>query len=492
MTDPTLNADLLIEGGTIIAFASGGHAELSDGVVAICGDTIVHVGHSFPGQASKRIDARGCIVIPGQVSTHAHIGAHEGPRLLVDGGRRDFLRSGFLHFLPTRRSGGPGFLAAQDSLASLRYGFATLLRHGITTVLAFAPAGRDGGETMLSTAAAFGIRLVWAPVATGGRYWLEDDGRVVMEPDEALGHRMLDSAARFVEQHRGANEGRYTGAIVLDEYYVSTPGLRREAKALARSLNVPFTMHFVEQHREFFETMAGTGRTPVQVLADEGVLDAGTILAHAIYTSGHSLVGYPVVDDVGILGATGTHVAHSPVAFARRGVALESFDRYRNAGIRVALGTDTYPLDMFAEMRTASLMNKLVDRNFEAAPAAAVFAASNLAGAEALGRPDLGRIAVGAKADLVIVDPRNLSFGINPDPIRALVHLATPDMVDTVICAGRIMVQGGRLLVAEEIALLDDARLSSRRVWAEYPHYDTAGRAVEAAYPPSLPAWTEH
>jgi cytosine/adenosine deaminase-related metal-dependent hydrolase len=147
---------------------------------------------------------------------------------------------------------------------------------------------------------------------------------------------------------------------------------------------------------------------------------------------------------------------------------------------------------MFAEMRTASFMNKLVDRNFEAAPAAAVFSASNLAGAEALGRSDLGRIAVGAKADLVIVDPRNLHFGINPDPIRALVHLATPDMVDTVICAGRIMIERGRLLVADEVELLDDVRLSSRRVWAEYPHYDTSGRTVEAAYPPSLPPWTEN
>jgi 5-methylthioadenosine/S-adenosylhomocysteine deaminase len=137
-------------------------------------------------------------------------------------------------------------------------------------------------------------------------------------------------------------------------------------------------------------------------------------------------------------------------------------------------------------------MNKLVDRNFEAAPAAAVFAASNLAGAEALGRPDLGRIAKGAKADLVIIDPRNLSFGINPDPIRALVHLATPDMVDTVICAGRILVEDGRLLVADEVALLDSVRLSSGRVWAEYPLYDPAEQAVEEAYPPSLPAWVEH
>jgi cytosine/adenosine deaminase-related metal-dependent hydrolase len=489
MQPETRHASLLIRGGTIIAFDGQEHRQLEGGVVAIEGDRILHVGTAWQGTAARIIEADGRIVIPGQVSTHAHVGTHEGPRLLIDAGRRDFVRSGFLHFLPVDRAGGPGFSAPADARASLRYGFATLLRHGVTTVLAFAPAGADGGALMLEVAAEMGIRLVWSPLVSGGRYWREADGRVTRAMDEAMGLRQVTEALRFIEKLDP--KGLVGGVLTLDEYYVSTPTLRREAKAAARAAGVPFTLHFVEQHREFFETMAETGRTPVQLLAEEGVLDSATILAHCIYHAGHSLVGYPMADDLAILGAAGATVAHSPVAFSRRGVALESFDRFRRAGIGMALGTDTYPLDMFSEMRMAALMGKLVDRNYEAAPAGAVFAASNLGGAAALGRPDLGRIAAGAQADLVLVDPRRLTFGINPDPIRALVHLATPDMVQTVVVAGRVVVEDGRLAVADEDEILEQARQSSGAVWSAFAASDRTGRSLAEAYAPTLSAWVD-
>jgi 5-methylthioadenosine/S-adenosylhomocysteine deaminase len=486
MTPPG-QVDLAVANADIVAFDGAAHRLISGGCVGIAGGTIAYVRRGAPGPAAKTIDAKGGLVIPGQISTHAHVGAHEGPRLLVDSGRRDFVRSGFLHFLPARRGGGPGFLAKQNARASLRYGFATLARHGVTTVLAFAPAGADGGETMLEAAAEMGVRLLWAPIVAGGRYWIDADGKVERELDEKAGMAALERAVAFVEAKRG--KGLYAGAIALDEFHVSTPGLRKACKAAAKALGVPFTLHFIEQHREFFDTMQATGRTPVQLLADEGVLDAGTILAHCVYHAGHSLVGYPVEDDIGLLARTGAAVAHSPVAFSRRGVAFESFDRFARAGVPVALATDAYPLDLFAEMRMASIMCKTVERNHEAAPAAAVFAASNLVGAKVLGRPDLGCIAPGAAADLVVVDTRNLSYGVNPDPIRALVHLATPDMIAHVVIDGRIVVADKRLVAADEDAILDDARRSCVAVWDAHAESDWKGRARDAAYPPSLRPW---
>jgi cytosine/adenosine deaminase-related metal-dependent hydrolase len=479
----------LIRGGTAIVFDGRGHRYLEDGEIAVAGGTISYVGPRREAMADRVIDAAGKIVIPGLISSHAHVGAHEGSRLLLDGGQREFVRSGFLHFLPARRSGGPGFLSTQDARASLRYGFATLLRHGITTALAFAPAGRDGGATMLEVASDFGIRLVWSPIIQGGRYWLNDDGSVDHELDEAMGLRMLDEAAGFIERHRGANDGRLSGVIAVDEFYASTPTLRRAAKKAALALGVPFTLHFVEQHREFFETMMKTARTPVQVLADEGVLDRSTILAHCIYIAGHSLVGYPLEDDIGLLGQTGASVAHSPVAFSRRGVALESFDKYRKAGVNVALATDAYPLDLFAEMRMASIMCKSVERNYEAAPAPAVFDSATISAATALGRDDLGRIARGAPADLVVVDPRTLTIGPNPDPVRMLVHLAGPDNVDLVMVGGRILVEDGHLAVADEGRILAEATASSERVWNGYACYNPKGRDVSTAFPPSYPSF---
>jgi 5-methylthioadenosine/S-adenosylhomocysteine deaminase len=479
MSDTTL-----IRGGTAIVHDGHGHAYLKDGEIAIEGGRIAFVGKKHPGAAARIIDASGKIVLPGLISSHAHVGAHEGSRLLIDAGQREFVRSGFLHFLPARRSGAPGFLSTQDARASLRYGFATVLRHGITTVLAFAPGGRDGGALMREVAAEFGVRLIWSPIIAGGRYWLNDDGTVDHEADEAMGLKMLAEAVSYIERHRE------TGVVTLDEYFASTPTLRREAKKAANALGVPFTLHFVEQHREFYETMTRTGRTPVQVLADEGLLDRRTILAHCVYIAGHSLVGYPMVDDIGLLGQAGVTVAHSPVAFSRRGVALESFDRYRRAGINMALATDAYPLDLFSEMRMASIMAKTADRNYEAAPAASVFEAATLAGAAALGRDDIGRLSRGAEADLVIVDPRSLTIGANPDPLRMLVHLAGPQNIDTVMVGGRVLVEGGKLTMADEAEILAATTTSSERVWAGYGRYNARGRDVTEAFPPSLPDFT--
>jgi cytosine/adenosine deaminase-related metal-dependent hydrolase len=85
----------------------------------------------------------------------------------------------------------------------------------------------------------------------------------------------------------------------------------------------------------------------------------------------------------------------------------------------MTLGTDMWPLEMFTEMRMASIGCKVAEKNYLAAPAETVFAASNLAGAKALDRPDLGRLSAGAKADVVIVDTDNLAIGHNPDPLRA-------------------------------------------------------------------------
>lgn len=480
-----------IRGATVIAHDGTGHCRLSDGTVVFRGDRIVHVGRGWDGRADEVIDATGKILAPGNISLHAHVSAQELQRSLVDGGDRTFLRSGFLHFLPTRRSGAAGVGSVQDMRASIEFGFAALISQGVTTVLAFAPEGEDHGEAMLAAAEAAGIRLVWAPLVSGGRYWLEENGLVTAEIDESAGMASLERAVQYVEDHRGALDGRLSGAVVLDEYYLSTPALRQAAKRAATELGVPFTMHFLEQHREFFETMSRTGCSPVQLLEDEGVLDPATILAHCLYVSSHSLVRFPVTDDIGTLGRHGVTVAHSPVAFSRRGMMLESFDRYSRAGVRMALGTDTYPLDIYAEMRMASVTCKFTDSNYEAAPARVAYDAATLGGAAALGRDDLGRIAPGAKADLVLLNTATLGYGCNEDPVRAMVHLANGSMVETVFVDGIRRVEAGVPTGFDADELLGRLERSSKRMAAQYAEYHPSGQPFHERFPNQIPEWRE-
>src|SRR5262249_32279849 len=108
---PMMNAHAVtaISGGAGVAFGGSGHRLIEPGVIAFAGDEIVYVGRNYPGTPANIIDASGMLVIPGQVSAHAHVSAQEGSRLLIDGGRRDFFRSGFLNYVPTKSGEGAPF-----------------------------------------------------------------------------------------------------------------------------------------------------------------------------------------------------------------------------------------------------------------------------------------------------------------------------------------------------------------------------------------------
>jgi len=119
--------------------------------------------------------------------------------------------------------------------------------------------------------------------------------------------------------------------------------------------------------------------------------------------------------------------------------------------VNIALGTDTYPRDMILQMRNASYFGKVASRNLKAATAAQVFEAATLGGAHSVGRSDIGRLAPGAKVDIVIIDLTGrdtLRMGPVRDPIKSLVDCGIGDDVDTVIVDGIVRMEGGRIPVS--------------------------------------------
>lgn len=480
----------LISARWVVGFQDGEHRIIEDGVVVTAGDRILHVGRSWDGPADERIDAPGGLLIPGLISTHAHVAAQVGDRLVLDGGRRDFLRSGFLNCAPRKAAGGPGFAAAEDADASIAYAFAALLRQGVTTVVEGGNTG-DVGDAMLHWAGESGVRLYYSPAFAAAEYLFESDGRLTVSWDPGMGEAGLARAVRFIEAHDGACDGRIRGIMNPDEFYLSPIGLLRDARAEATRLGVGMTVHFCEQLFEFHETLRRTGRTPVQLMAEHGLLGPDVLLGHCIYIAGHPMTAYPWADDLPLLAASGATVAHAPVALARRGVALASFERYARAGVNLAIGTDSYPYDLLAEMRTAALVGKVVDQDNEAASARKVFDAATLGGARALGRPDLGRLAPGARADMVLLRFDDLAIGPVWDPIRSLVMNATGGHVRHVFVDGRRVVDEGRVLFADEGALVAGAERSCRAVWDRFATSHWTGQPLEAVFTPSLRPWQE-
>ena len=103
---------------------------------------------------------------------------------------------------------------------------------------------------------------------------------------------------------------------------------------------------------------------------------------------------------------------------------MRSLGGYRAAGVNMALGTDCYPHDMVEEMRIAGLLSKVASGHVDLLSTQDVFHVATLGAAKALGRDDLGRIAVGAKADIALVDLKHPSMR----PVRAVsyTHLTLP------------------------------------------------------------------
>jgi cytosine/adenosine deaminase-related metal-dependent hydrolase len=128
---------------------------------------------------------------------------------------------------------------------------------------------------------------------------------------------------------------------------------------------------------------------------------------------------------------------------ARHGMALQSFRRYRDMGINIGMGTDTHPPDMSLNMHLGVILARVVDADAQAVRAEDLYDAATLGGANALGRDDLGRLAPGARADLIVIDLDAAAMGQVIDPIQTLMLNGSGHEVRTVVIDGRFVMQDG-------------------------------------------------
>ena len=472
---------VVIRAGWIVAFDGASHRLLRDGVVVVEGERIVYVGRAFEGDVDETVDARDRVLTPGLITTHAHIGGSPLDRSFIeDRGSPQFWYSGLFEMLPVRSE-------AQDEEAGracVDFSMAELLRGGVTTCMEIGSLG----DYVVDRAAHYGLRVYMGLTFRSGQWLTRDGRRVVWEWDEEAGRRGLRRAVEFFKQHDGAHGGLVRCFFSPSQVDTCTPELLVEAKRWADETRRPYTVHTSQSVVEFNEMLQRHGKTPVAWLDALGVLGDNTVLGHAIIVGGSSWTNYPA-GDVAIMAESGCSVAHAVWVFARRGVLMESFALYRTAGINVALGTDTNPQSVIEAMRWAAVCSKVVERNTEATTAAHAFNAATLGGARALGRDDLGRIAPGATADLVLWKAASWTMTPLRDPIKNIVYNATAEDVDRVWVGGRLVVDQGRVLAADEAKILADLQAGGERMWPRMKQFDWAGRSADELSPPSYREW---
>jgi len=474
----------LIQGGWIVGYNGSGHQLVPNGSVVFERDLIIHVGRDFQGSVDRTIDARGKLVSPGFINCHLHAAVNAAQTVFIIDSKLDYFGSNFIGYAAPRMGTTPPGKTA-DPVLACKYGMWSALRAGATTILDVGtmPGGPDLFTGLVGD---LGVRAYLGPGFRSSEYRFEGD-RVRWEGNEANGTAGLAGAIDYVKRYDGAHNGRIRGMIYPGQMDTCSLDLLRAARNAADDLDVPIQLHAAMNQREFHRILEQHGKTPISLLNSIGFLKPRTGLGHCVFHNRHSWCHYPYGDDLRLLADAGVTVVHAPFKYAKMGITFESFARYRDAGINISIGTDTYPQDIIHEMRWAAMMTRMADGSFTVGKPRDVFDAATLGGATHLGRDDIGRLAVGAKADIMIIDLLQVHYGAVYDPIASLVECGSGTDVETIFVDGEMLLENGKAVRFDEAAMLREVQQEGERMWNSVPEWHWTGKRIDEIAPLSYP-----
>ncbi len=391
--------DILIEEGCITALTEPGGQHMADTV----------------------IEAKNKLVMPGLINCHTHSYMTLFRNFADDLSFEDWL---FGRIMPVEDR-----LEGEDAYWGNLLAAVEMIRTGTT---AYADMHMFRGQS-LRAAAQSGLRAVICR------------GLACGEDDAAGGQRRLREA---LEERDEAKQSGALASFLLGPHaiYTCCQGYLRELVALAGEQGLGFHIHVSETKNEVEACRAQHGKSPVAYLAELGLFGRPTLAAHCVWLDDA---------DIALLHQHGVSVASCPVSNMKLGNGFAPFTKLQKAGVNVALGTDgaasNNTLNMFREMTALSLVHKAVDLEAQSAPAAEVLRCATLNGARALGLAgQVGEIAPGHRADLILLDLHKPQFAPQSDLLTGLVYAANGSEVDTVLVEGRVLMEKGELKTLDE------------------------------------------
>jgi cytosine/adenosine deaminase-related metal-dependent hydrolase len=453
----------------IIAWDGARHGYRRGGDLVWQGDRLVQVGGRWEG-AGTEIDGAGLLAMPGLVNIHCHpaqspifkgfVEEFGNPRLFYSS-RHAFRQS----FIPD----------AEAQVASARWGLAEMLACGTTSIVDLSHA-YPGWLDMLAQS---GLRAWAAPMFRSARWWTDTGQQTRYDWAPDLGAAAFEEARAVMDAAEAHPSGRLSAMVSPAQVDTCTPELLVAAAELARATSRPLHTHAAQSYAEFQGMTRLHDCTPVEWLHRLGFLGPTTVLGHAVFTDEHPWLHWPTRRDLGLLAASGTTIAHCPTVFARDGTMLHDVGAYMDAGVRVAMGTDTHPQNLFEEMRLAELLARCAAGPRHSCSTARLFEACTIGAARLLGRDDIGRLAPGAKADVVLCDLARPDMQPLRDPLRSLVHSAAGRCVRDVFVDGRAVVADGRVLTIDRDAAAAGLQAAQDRLGAAIADLDAiAPRAL--------------
>jgi 5-methylthioadenosine/S-adenosylhomocysteine deaminase len=430
---------IVIENGTVLTMDDersvyfGGHVVIDGMRITAVGEGPYGGGGAGETAGAEVIDAAGMIVMPGLVDLHFHtaIGKGYSDHLPL----WEYLDACWYPLIRNLDADSAYWAAAASYLEGIK--------SGVTTVNDMYRRLPD----LARAAADIGIRAV-------------------LSSDVALPEHNLDTLQDNKDAYdavHGAGDGRIQVRVGIEWLPLASPELLRDARALADELGTGIHVHLNESLTEVEDSRKRFGRRPTEVAYDAGLLGPDCVAAHCVWLSD---------TEIALMRETGTHISHNPSSNAKLGNGIARLPEMLAAGLNIGLGHDAAEssnnCDLFEVMKFASLIHRAarVDASLQQAPDVLAMATRN--GAAALGH-ETGYLAAGRKADVILVDTRNVMFtplaDRNADQIYShLVFAANGSAVDTTIVDGKILMRGRQLQTMDEATILREANRALTRV----------------------------
>ena len=393
---------------------------LGDGVIAEIGENL-----SIP-LGAEIVDAQNAVITPGLVNTHHHL--YQSLTRAVPGGQ-DALLFGWLQTLyPIWAGFGP-----EEMRVSAMLGLSELALSGCTMSsdhLYLFPNGARLDDT-IEGAAEVGLRFF---PTRGAMSIGESDGGLppdhLVEDEESI----LNDCIRVIDRFHDASESSMVrvGVAPCSPFSVSR-GLMRDAALLARDKSVFLHTHLAENDEDIAYSLEKFGCRPGQYAEDLGWTGDDVWHAHCVKLDGQ---------EIDLFSKSGTGVAHCPCSNCRLGSGIAPVRAMRDQGVKVGLGVDGSASNDIANLMDEARQTMLLQRVQNGADAMSAREALEIAtrgGADVLGRPECGRIAVGNRADIAIWDINGIESAGSWDP--AALVIAGPDKVRHLFVEGRQIVR---------------------------------------------------
>lgn len=475
----------------VVGFDGASHALWRDGEVVFSGNTIEFVGRAFPGHIDRTVDYGQALIGPGLIDLDALGDLDSGVLGMDNGDRREMGRLWSEDYL--RRGPHESYTPDEEAFKA-RYAFTQLIRNGITTALPITSMYyREWAETyeefarVAAIAGELGIRAYLGPCYMSGMTYVCQDRSLGQYWNEPRGLQGLAQALRFFRDFDGSHGGLVRGMFAPDRIETCTPELLARTAAASAELKAPVRLHCCQSVYEFELVQQLRGTTPLGWLEQLGLLNPRAILPHGIYLSGHPKVSDPGGADWQRLTGSGSTVAHCPAVFARTGEALDSFGKYRAGGINLGLGTDTWPPDLLHNMQLGLYLARVVEGGATQTSIADLYHAATLGGAKALGRDDLGRLAAGAQADIVVFDLQATHLGPFFDPFKNLLLAGRGTDCRASYIAGRCVMEDFEVQGVDMRALQDQANRQFGKLMASHQDRAFGNPPPERLFHPVFP-----